>query len=289
MTLNKLNVFQRPKLNSPRLLLGFFGWMDGNDVSTGTIKYLIEKLQAEELAHLEPEGFYIYNFPGPMEISALFRPYTKIENGIIQTYEAPINEFFYDEKNNLILFIGKEPNFSWQEYVDYIFSICSQFGVIQIYFIGSIAGLVPHTREPRFLCSVSDETIKASLQQHGIRFINYEGPASIGTYLMVRASQENLRMLSLITEIPAYVQGYNPRCIETVTRCLVSILGLHIQLDDLRATSDEFERKLSEMVQNQPELAEKVRKLEEDYDDEIFDTEMTDLKEWLEQKGIRVD
>ena len=43
------------------------------------------------------------------------------------------------------------------------------------------------------------------------------------------------------------------------------------------------------MVQEQPELANTIRKLEEDYDNEIFNSEMGDLKNWLQQQGIRLD
>jgi len=57
----------------------------------------------------------------------------------------------------------------------------------------------------------------------------------------------------------------------------------------MRAVSDAFEKKLSEIVQEQPELESNIHKLEEDYDNEIFNSEMADLKKWLEQKGIRVD
>jgi len=69
----------------------------------------------------------------------------------------------------------------------------------------------------------------------------------------------------------------------------VGMLELQIKLDELRAVSDEFEKKLSEIVQEQPELESNIQKLEEDYDNEIFNSEMADLKKWLEQKGIRVD
>jgi len=62
-----------------------------------------------------------------------------------------------------------------------------------------------------------------------------------------------------------------------------------VDLDDMTIVSEEFDRRLSEVVQQQPELAENIRKLEEDYDNEIFNTEMSDLREWLEQQGIRLD
>ena len=289
MASDKLRIYERPKLHDPRLLLGFSGWMDGGDVSTGTIKSLIDKLDAQKLADMNPEGFYIYSFPGSMEITALFRPHTRIKNGLVRSYEVPTNAFFYSEQNNLILFLGKEPNLQWEEFADCIFSLCAEFNVKSIYFIGSVAGLVPHTREPRIFCSVSDAKLKEALQRFGVKFTDYEGPASIVTYLTANCSKRGLSMTSLVATTPAYVQGENPKCIETVTRRLAGILGLQIDLDDLRTISDEFEKKLSDAVQEQPELASNISKLEEDYDNEIFDSEMGDWKKWLEQQGIRLD
>lgn len=289
MASNKLHIYERPELNSPRLLVGLSGWMDGGQVSTGTVKCLIERLDAQRFAEIESEGFYIYSFPGSMEITSLFRPHTKIKDGLITSFEFPTNAFFYDKENDLILFMGKEPNLRWREFADCIFSLCSEFNVKTIYFIGSVAGLVPHTREPRLLCSVSDAKLKETFEHYGVKFTNYEGPASIITYLTTNSEERGLRMTSLVATIPAYVQGDNPKCIEAVTRRLAGILGLQVELDDLSDISDEFEKKLSEVVQEQPELASNIRNLEEDYDNEIFNNEMGDLKKWLEQQGIRLD
>jgi len=285
----KLDIYKRPKLDNPRMLLGFTGWMDGGNVSTGTVKCLIDKLGGERFAEIEPEGFYIYSLPGSMEIAALFRPHAKIEKGLITTFGIPANEFFVSEESNLILFLGSEPHLHWEEFSQRIFSLCAEFGVKEIYFIGSVAGLVPHTREPRFFCSVSDAQLKAAFEQYGVKFTDYEGPASIITFLTANANKHDLSMATLVATIPAYVQGRNPKCIEAMMRRLVGILGLQIELDDLRAVSDEFEKKLSDVVQEQPELAGNVQKLEEDYDNEIFDSEMSDLKQWLQQQGIRLD
>jgi proteasome assembly chaperone (PAC2) family protein len=289
MASDKLKMYKKPKLHKPRLLLGFSGWMDGGEVSTGTVQCLVEKLGAEKFAEIEPEGFYIYSFPGSMEITALFRPHTKIQNGLIQWFEAPTNAFYSSEENNLILFLGKEPNLQWEEFARCIFSVCAEFGVEMIYFIGSVAGLVPHTREPRLFCSASNTELKEAFQHYGVKFTNYEGPASIVTYLTSSCNQQDLSMVSLVATIPAYVQGNNPKCIEAVTRRLVGMLEMQVELDDLRTISDEFEKKLGDIVQEQPELDSNIHKLEEDYDNEIFNNEMGDLKKWLEQQGIRVD
>jgi proteasome assembly chaperone (PAC2) family protein len=286
---DKLHIHKRPKLNKPALLLGFSGWMNGGEVSTGTVKLLVEKLGAEKLAEIEPEGFYLHSFPGSMEMTAMFRPHAKIKNGLVTSFEKAADVFLYSERANLILFLGKEPNLLWREFANCIFSLCREFGVETMYFIGSVSGLVPHTREPRIFCSVSDAALKEKLERYGVKFTDYEGPASIATYLTANCSERGLKMISLVATVPIYVQGNNPKCIEAVTRHLANILGLQIELDDLRDTSDDFEKRLSDAIQEQPELAESIHKLEENYDNEIFDSELGDLKKWLEQQGVRLD
>lgn len=72
-----------------------------------------------------------------------------------------------------------------------------------------------------------------------------------------------------------------PRCIESVTRRMAGLLGVHIELDDLQNIIDEFEKKLNDVIREQPELAGNIQKLGENYDNEIFDEEMGDLKKWL--------
>ncbi len=289
MASDKLHIHKEVNLDNGRLLIGLSGWMNGCDISTGTVEYLIDKLGARKAAEIEPEGFYIYNFPGSMEMSALFRPHTQIKEGLIRSYDEPTNTFYCDEKNDLVLFLGREPNLLWHQYAEGIFSFCRRFGVKVIYFVGSVAGLVPHTRQPRIFCSVSDAKLKDVLEQRGVKFSNYEGPSSIITYLTAEAKQRGLEMVSFVAEVPVYVQGRNPRCLDAVMRRLTAILDLNINHDDLRTVGDNFEKKVTELVAAQPELATHISRLEEDYDNEVFDTEMGDLKEWLQQQGIRVD
>ena len=289
METGKLQIFESPNLSDSRMIMGFSGWMDGGDVSIGPVKYFIEKLGARKFAVIEPEGFYIENFPASMEVSATFRPHTKIEDGMIKKFEFTRNEFFYSPQANLILSVGKEPNLLWRTFTERIFELCDRCRVRKVYFIGSVAGLVPHTREPRISCSVSDEKMKETLQHYGIKASSYEGPASVVTYMMTQAAQKGISMASLIAMVPAYVQGHNGKCIEAVVRRLSGILNINLQTNDLQAESEEFEKKLNDIVQGQQDLANTICKLEEDYDNEIFDTELGDLKDWLQQQGIRLD
>lgn len=293
MNSTSLKIYARPLLTAPQLVMGFSGWMDGGDVSIGCIETLCEKLNAKRLAKIKPDEFYIYNFPGTMEVSAIFRPFVDINDGHITEYEEPKSLFYYAEQANLILLSGKEPNLGWPQYAECVLEIAEMFNVRQMFFVGSVAGLVPHTRDPRFssVLSNGDEATKKELLELGVRLSNYDGPASIVTYLTLLAEKKKIPMASLIAEIPAYVQGRNIRAIQAVLRRLCKLLKLEpdLDLEEMRILSDELERRIDKAVQERPELAEHIGSLEENYDKAVFDNEMGDLKNWLEQQGIRLD
>lgn len=278
-----------PKMPGARMVLALDGWMDGGEVSTGTLGWLIGQLGADEVAAMQPDPFYLVNFPGSMEVTAMFRPHVNIEDGQIETYQEPTNTFYLSKEHNLVMFQGEEPNNAWQLYTDCVFHVAKEIGVESIYFIGSFGGTVPHTREPRLFATVSEESIKPGLETLGIKFSNYEGPASVATHMLTRAKDAEMTMANLSAEIPAYIEGINAKSIEAVARKLAAILDLTLDFDKLRKNSDRWERKLTKAVSKKEELLEHIQKLEEDYDHEVFDTQMGDLKDFLKKQGVRVD
>jgi len=272
-TYDPLRILDSPKLSDATLLLAFAGWMDGGDVSTGTVRRLVDLLDAKPLAEIDPDPFYICNVPGPMEIAALFRPHIEIEEGVIQTVDMPTNTFSYDASANLVLFLGKEPNLHWRRFGDCIFRLTQEAGVKRILFVGSFGGSVPHTRQPRVYITCSDASFLPEMEKYGLRRSGYTGPGSFTSYLMKQAPAAELNMASLAVEIPSYLQGPNPMCIEAVTRRLANILELPLDLDSLRSSSTEWELHVSSVVEKDKGLAEKVRELENEYDEELLDSE----------------
>jgi proteasome assembly chaperone (PAC2) family protein len=252
------------------LVLAFSGWMDGGNVSTGTVERLVHHLEAKPFAQIDPEPFYIYNFPGPMEVAALFRPHVEIEDGLIKSLRMPSNVFYSYEPARLILFVGKEPNIHWRGFGECIFRLAHQAGVRRILFVGSFGGSVPHTREPRMFITCSDASLLPEMDKFGVRRSGYNGPGSFITYLMQATASEGFEMTSLVAEIPGYLQGTNPLSIEAVTRRLAKILKLPLELDSLRTAGTEWELQISSIIENDKDFAEKVRQLEEEYDNDLL-------------------
>lgn len=260
----------RPDLGGGTMLVALAGWMDGGLVSTGTVRSLMEGRQLTELGRIDPDPFYIYNFPGSMEVAAVFRPHVKYEEGFITELQTPENIFHCDAENKLIFFLGQEPNLKWQAFADAIFELADKTGITRIMFIGSFGGTVPHTRDSRLFGSVSHEHLRQRLRDHNVRLSDYEGPSGFSTLLLAQAPQHGIEMMSLVAEIPGYLQGLNPLSIEAVTRRLSALLNLPVDFTRLRTASNEWEAQVSEAVERDKKLAATVRRLEERYDNELI-------------------
>jgi proteasome assembly chaperone (PAC2) family protein len=265
-----LKIHETPRLERATLVLAFTGWMDGGDVSTGTVRHVVHLLQAKPIAEIDPEPFYIYNLPGTMEIAAMFRPSVEIENGLVKKIELPSNTFYCYPPANLVLFLGKEPHLRWRTFGECIFRLANQLDVERILFVGSFGGPVPHTRLPRLYISCSKASLLAEMEEYGLRRSGYEGPGSFTTYLMTQAKTVGLDMVSWVVEVPGYLQGTNPASIEAVARRLARLLKLHLDLDPLRTASTDWELRVSQAVEEDEDLAATVRKLEEAYDNELL-------------------
>lgn len=282
-----------PGPRKPTMVIGLSGWMDGGGVSTGTVGYLRQRLEATNFAEIDPLDFYIFHFPvssipisvyledgravvqpvSPMEFTAVFRPHARIEQGVIRELQYPENLFHIAQTPsgtpNLVLFSGEEPHLRWGAYIDCIFTVCEEMGVERIFFVGSVASPVPHTREPRIRASVADETLKPKLAEAGLLFTDYEGPASIITSLTYHSMELGIEMRSLVVEVPHYpfleMPTY-PRSILKTTSTLNELLGLDLDLTDLEQAAAEADRKLNALMEQNDEFRELVAKLEEAYE-----------------------
>lgn len=268
-----LRIRQPLALQNGTLVLSFTGWMDGGDASTGTVRRFIEHLQAPIVAEIDPDPFYIFNFPGPMELAALFRPHIAIEEGLITSVTLPAATFYGHPAGNLALFIGREPNLRWPAFRDTIFRYARDSGIRRILFVGSFGGAVPHTREPRMFITVSDPALLPEMERYGVGRTDYKGPGAFSSYLLTEAPRAGLQMASLVAEIPGYLQGTNPACLLAVTRRLATILGVPVDLNELRQAATAWEMEISAAVEQKEELEETVRKLEEDYDSRLLEQE----------------
>lgn len=69
------------------MVIDFSGWMNGGDVSTGTIQYLKFRLQAKKFVEINTQKLYFFQFSDAMQETVQFRPNTKIQNDLIVNFQ----------------------------------------------------------------------------------------------------------------------------------------------------------------------------------------------------------
>jgi len=263
-------ITEKPELRHPYMVCGINGWVNGGEAATGSIQYLIKKLKAKRFAEIPIDKFHIFQVAGQTSS----RPTIRIEDGILKEHHYPQNQLFYwvnpKADNDLILFLGTEPNLNWKEYANAILSVAKEFAVVRIYLLGGVLDKTPHTREPAVSCTCSTHKLKEEIQKYAVQFSNYEGPGSFATTLLHISQNRQVPTVSLTARATYYPEfniiiPRNPKTIRAVVRRLNPMLKLNLDISDLDKQSDEFEAKIGFMASNYPEFRAYIEELEKDF------------------------
>lgn len=263
-------IAEKPELRHPYMVCGIGGWVDGGEAATGSIKYLIGKLGAKRFAEIPIARFHIFQLPGQLSL----RPDIKIKDGVLTEHRFPQNQFFYsvnpDADNDLILFLGTEPNLNWEEYANAILGMAEELGVTRIYLLGGVLDKTPHTRDPGVSCACSSDQLKEEMRKYNIQFSNYQGPGSFSTTLLRLCQDRQGQMVSLTTRATYYpeydiVIPHNPKAIRAVISRLNHLLCLNLDISDLDKQAEEFEVKLNFMASQNPAFQAYIEELEKDF------------------------
>ncbi len=265
-----LNITEKPRLRQPFMVCGISGWVDGGEVATGSVKYVIKKLGARKFADMPTDRFHVFQVPGELSL----RPHIRIEDGLLKEHQFPQNQFFYSvnpgAENDLVFFLGTEPNMNWEEYADGILRVANDFGVVRIYLLGGVLDRVPHTREPIVSCTCSAPELKEEMRRYGVQFSNYEGPGRFGTTLLYFCQQRSVEMVGLTVRTTYYpefnvIVPHNAKAIRALVRRLNPLLKANLDLSDLDEEVNEMEGKIDFMVSQKAEFRAYVEQLERDY------------------------
>ena len=265
--MSNLVLNQRPALDAPHLIAGFAGWPDGGGVSTGVVDFLTSYLAAEPIGDIAAHDWSMYTSP-----LLASRPVVKIQQGLIESWHVPTNELYAWKSEgkapDLLLLQGIEPDWSWQDYVAAVMDCVEIFGVQRVYTIGGYLDHAPHTRAPRLSAIATDAALLNTLRPYDIEPHDYDGPASIQTYLLAHCQEVGVEGLGLWAGTPSYISGLYPRVTQVMLEFLSRYLPLSLELGAFEEQTAELESSLHEQIDSSPELAEYIKRLEHAYDTE---------------------
>ena len=236
------------------MICAFAGWNDGGEAATTAVRTLRSQWGARRFAEIDPEEFYDFQ---------VNRPTVRFAGGTTRRVDWPTNRFSSARVNDrdTVLFLGVEPNGRWRTYAEQIMQVCSDLGVSELITLGAFLADVPHTR-PAPVNAASDHP--AWLARPEVVPARYEGPTGIVGIVNAAAARAGLSALSLWAAAPHYLtRSRNPKVALALMEALLDLTRLEIDTGEIELAARVFEREVSEAIEEDGNLAEYVRRLEE--------------------------
>jgi hypothetical protein len=246
-----------PTLRQPYLLLTFGGWSDAADVATAAGRFLVQHLQAERFAWIDPEEFFSFTDQ---------RPQVHYNEQEEREITWPANEFFVSHQptldHDIIIGVGIEPHLKWRTFTSLVMEFIKRCDVYQTYTLGALWADVLYSAPVHFSGSSTDPQVasRLGLSRSGSR---YEGPTGMVGVLHDALRRQQLTSASIWANMPYYISARpNPKGILAVVRQGLEIVGLPAYLPEMEEEARDFDTRVAEAIAEDPKIAAHVKNLE---------------------------
>ena len=244
--------------------------------------------QATPIAAIEPDDFYDFQVTRPVveitngQIERLVWPTTRLSVARAQAPGAPADSTGNAEPagdgdgdgdgsedrptgtgldKDIVLVHGIEPNMRWRAFTSELVEGLTELGVESVILLGALLADAPHTRPVPVSIGASDPKLSANVNAP---FSDYKGPTGILGVVQYQLAQAGIPAVSLWASVPHYVATPpNPKATLALLRGVEDILDAPLPLADLAEEARAWERGVDELAQQDSEVAEYVRTLEE--------------------------
>ena len=254
------------ELISPVAIAGFEGWNDAGEAASGVVNHLGIAWQATPIGAIDPEEFYDFQVNRPVvEIDGghtrrLIWPTTRMS--LARAHPTDDNAPPTGLSRDVVLVHGIEPNMRWRAFSEEIVQGLQSLGVELVILLGALLADAPHTRPVPV--SVGSSNAKLASELAGGGRSDYKGPTGIIGVLQHTCTGAGLPTVSLWAQVPHYVaQPPSPKATLALLRGVEDILDAPLPLADLPEEARAWERGVDELAQQDSEVADYVRTLEE--------------------------
>jgi len=247
-------------LNHPVVVVAFSGWNDAADAASAVPDHLAEQYPTERLYALDCEEFYDYQVTRPL----VERADDGTATIIWPTIELSVAHLPH---RDLVLVTGPEPNLRWPTLCHELTGAFRMMRPEVIVLLGAMLTDVPHTRPLPITGGSSDAALRERLH---LADPEYEGPTGIiGVLADACLEIGRLHTITLWASVPHYTAATpNPRATLGLLGYLEDVLGEPLELGTLPSQARDWEKQVSELVDDDPELATYVAELEQQADEE---------------------
>jgi len=265
------------ELASPVAIAGFEGWNDAGEAASGVVNHLGIAWQATPIGAIDPEDYYDFQVNRPVveidkgHTKRLIWPTTRISLARAQSVE-PLDPVHGSGSSvpptglsrDVVLVHGIEPNMRWRAFSSELVHALESLGVELVILLGALLADSPHTRPVPVTVGSSSAKLAADIAVGSVGRVEYKGPTGIIGVLQHTCTGAGLPTVSLWAQVPHYVaQPPSPKATLALLRGVEDVLDAPLPLADLPEEARAWERGVDELAQQDSEVADYVRTLEE--------------------------
>lgn len=244
-----------PSPPAPLVLAAFEGWNDAGSAASDAVAHIATLWDAQPVASIDPEDYYDFQVNRPLvsrssEGVALEWPQTEIS-----VATSPVSG------RRVVLVQGVEPSMRWRTYCQEVLDAVAPYSPRALVAVGALLADVPHTRPIPVQSTSEHPSMREDL---GLESSEYNGPVGIISVLAHLAVMQDIPAMSVWAAVPHYVaQPPSPKATLALVTALEEVLGEPVPLADLVEDARAWQRGVDELAEEDPEVSDYVRQLEE--------------------------
>ena len=274
-----------PELNDPLVVVAFEGWNDAGDAATGALEHLELIWDAKPLAALDPEDYYDFQ---------VNRPTVSLVGGVSRRDRVADDAHLGGPAAGQRAGRRPDPRHRAQHAVAGVLRRAdrdprSELDVSIVVALGALLADTPHTRPTPVTGSAYDAE---SARAYGLETSRYEGPTGILGVFQDACVQAGLPAISFWAAVPHYVsQPPSPRATVALLQRVEEVLEITVPLGALPQQAEDWVKTVDEMANEDDEVVEYVRSLEEratevDLSQANGDTIAREFERYLRRRGV---
>jgi proteasome assembly chaperone (PAC2) family protein len=254
-----IEIEEVPELRNPVLIAAFEGWNDAADAASSVVDHLINVWQAKVVAAIDPEDFYDFQ---------MNRPVVGTNDAGMRRITWPSTQISVASppgaQRDVVLLRGIEPNMRWRQFCAELLAASDELGTELVVTLGALLADTPHTRPIPVTGTATEPDLVDRLK---LEQSNYEGPTGIVGVFQDACTQMDMPAVSFWAAVPHYVaQPPCPKATLALLGQLEDLLEVSIPLADLPEEARAWERGVDELAEEDEEIGDYVRALEETRD-----------------------
>jgi proteasome assembly chaperone (PAC2) family protein len=249
------------------------------------VNHLSATWDTKPIGQIDPEDFYDFQ---------VTRPVMEVTDGQTDHLVWPTTRLSVARPEGLgrdvVLLHGIEPNMRWRGFSSELVTAFAELEVEIVVLLGALLADSPHTRPVPVAAASSDATLADRLH---LDPVDYKGPTGIVGVLQQACTAAGIPAVSLWASVPHYVaQPPSPKATLALLHGTEDLLDISLPLAELPDEARAWERGVDELAEQDSEVADYVRTLEEakdatDLPEASGDAIAREFERYLRRRGDR--